>query len=180
MFVAGNGASNRVTLSNNEFDGQTSWSATCDGRHYWAIYLTGSNDMITMKNNSIHHTSGRSPKVGGNSLVHAVNNYWYSNSEHAFDNGAGGKVVAEGNVFQNVVLPLLANSGSFFGSPSTTANTVCKANLGHNCALNAFGSSETLGQTDTAFLSNFAGKSVASVSTATAAAITNVAGVGKA
>lgn len=35
MFVAGQAASNRVTLSNNEFDGQTSWSATCDGHHYW-------------------------------------------------------------------------------------------------------------------------------------------------
>jgi pectin lyase len=93
MFVAGNGASNRVTLSNNEFD----------GHHYWAMYLTGSNDLVTMKGNYIHHTSGRSPKVGGNTLLHAVNNYWYANSGHAFDNGAGGMVVAEGNVFQNVV-----------------------------------------------------------------------------
>jgi pectate lyase len=104
MFVAGNGASNRVTLSNNEFDGSTSWSATCDGHHYWAIYLTGSQDLITMKGNYIHHTSGRSPKVGGNTLLHAVNNYWYANSGHAFDNAAGGMVVAEGNVFQNVVV----------------------------------------------------------------------------
>lgn len=104
MFVAGTGASNRVTLSYSEFDGSTSWSATCDGHHYWAIYLTGSQDLITMKGNYIHHTSGRSPKVGGNTLLHAVNNYWYANSGHAFDNGAGGMVVAEGNVFQNVVV----------------------------------------------------------------------------
>ncbi|KAJ4408966.1 hypothetical protein N0V91_002780 [Didymella pomorum] len=178
MFVAGNGASNRVTLSNNEFDGSTSWSATCDGHHYWAIYLTGSNDLITMKGNYIHHTSGRSPKVGGNTLLHAVNNYWYANSGHAFDNGAGGMVVAEGNVFQNVVTPLLANSGKFFASPSTSANTACNTYLKHNCQLNAFGSSGTLAGTDTSFFSNFNGKSVASASTASSS-VANSAGVGK-
>jgi pectin lyase len=178
MFVAGTGASNRVTLSNNEFDGTTSWSATCDGHHYWAIYLTGSSDLITMKNNYIHHTSGRSPKIGGNSLVHAVNNYWYANSGHAFDIAAGGQVVAEGNVFQNVVTPLLGNAGKLFGATSAAASAACTANLGHTCQLNAFGSSGTLGGTDTAFLSNFKGKSVAAASTASSA-VAGTAGVGK-
>ncbi|KAF2713008.1 polysaccharide lyase family 1 protein [Pleomassaria siparia CBS 279.74] len=178
MFVAGNGASNRVTLSNNEFDGVTNWSATCDGRHYWAIYLTGSSDLITMKNNYIHHTSGRSPKINGNSLVHAVNNYWYSNSGHAFDNGAGGKVVAEGNVFQNVATPLLENLGKFYSSPSASANAVCKANLGHVCQTNSFGSSGTLSGTDSSFLSSFSGKTVASAGVASTA-VANTAGVGK-
>jgi len=178
MFVAGNGASNRVTLSNNEFDGATSWSASCDGHHYWAIYLTGSQDLITMKGNYIHHTSGRSPKVGGNSLVHAVNNYWYANSGHAFDNAAGGKVLAEGNVFQNVVTPLLANGGKLFGSPSTSANAVCSASLGHVCQVNAFGSSGTLAGTDSSFLSSFAGKSVASAGKASSS-VASTAGVGK-
>lgn len=178
MFVAGNGASNRVTLSNNEFDGRTSWSASCSGEHYWAIYLTGSSDLITMKGNYIHHTSGRSPKIAGNSLVHAVNNYWYSNTGHAFDNDAGGMVVAEGNVFQNVKTPLLKNSGRFFGSPSTSANTACTSSLGHVCQLNAFGSSGTLGGTDTSFFSNFQGKTIASAAVASAN-IANTAGVGK-
>jgi pectin lyase len=49
MLVAGTSASNRVTISNTEFDGSTSYSATCDGHHYWGIYLTGSSDLITMK-----------------------------------------------------------------------------------------------------------------------------------
>ncbi|KAF9729293.1 hypothetical protein PMIN03_012001 [Paraphaeosphaeria minitans] len=179
MVVLGNGASNRVTISNNEFDGSTSWSATCDGHHYWTIYLTGSNDLVTLKGNYIHHTSGRSPKTGGNSLIHAVNNYWYANSGHAFDNGAGAKVVAEGNVFQNVVTPLLDNKGNFFGSPSTGANAACSANLGHVCQLNAFGSSGSLGGTDTSFLGNFAGKNVAGAAAASAGTIQNGAGVGK-
>lgn len=178
MFVAGTGASNRVSLTNSEFDGTTSWSATCDGHHYWAIYLTGSQDLITMKGNYIHHTSGRSPKVGGNTLLHAVNNYWYANSGHAFDIAAGGQVVVEGSTFQNVVTPLLANSGKLFGSPSTSANTACTNYLGHACQLNAFGSSGTLGGTDTSFFSNFNGKSVATAAAASSS-VASTAGIGK-
>jgi pectin lyase len=178
MFVAGYDASNRVTISNTEFDGQTSWSATCDNRHYWAVLLLGSADLITFKGNYIHHTSGRSPKVGGNTLLHAVNNYFYSNTGHAFDNEAGGKVVAEGNVFQSVTTPLLANAGQFFASPSTTANAACKTYLGHVCQLNAFGSSGTLTGTDTSFFSNFGGKTIASAAVASAN-IATTAGIGK-
>jgi pectin lyase len=31
--------------------------------------------MVTMKGNYIYHTSGRSPKVQGNTLLHAVRPY---------------------------------------------------------------------------------------------------------
>jgi pectin lyase len=180
MFVAGESASNRVTISNSEFDGSTSWSATCDGHHYWTIYLTGSNDMITMKGNYIHNTSGRAPKVGGNTLLHAVNNYWYAVSGHAFDIEPG-NVVAEGNVFQNVVTPLLKNTGNLFGSPDTNTNTQCAAYLGHNCQLNAFGSSGTLGGTSVNALVNFKGKNVASSvsSSGLGSTIASNAGIGK-
>jgi pectin lyase len=178
MLVAGYGASNRVTISNTELDGTTSWSATCDNRHYWAILLLGSSDLITLEGNYIHHTSGRSPKVGGNTLLHAVNNYFYSNSGHAFDNEAGGMVVAEGNVFQNVAMPLLANTGQFFASPSTSANRACTNYLGHACQLNAFGSSGNLAGTDVSFFSNFKGKNIASATVASSS-IADTAGVGK-
>lgn len=178
MFVAGTDASNRVTISNTEFDGSTSYSATCDGHHYWAIYLLGSSDLVTMKGNYIHHTSGRSPKMGGNTLLHAVDNYWYANSGHAFDIESGAKVVAEGNVFQNVVTPLLENDGQLFSSPTTSANTACKEYLGHNCQVNKFGSSGDFSGTDTSFFSNFKGKTVASASAASAD-VANSAGVGK-
>jgi pectin lyase len=43
--VLGNNPSGRVTISNSKFDGQTSWSATCDTYHYWGMYFTGSNDV---------------------------------------------------------------------------------------------------------------------------------------
>jgi pectin lyase len=61
-----------VTISNNYFNGVSSYSATCDTYHYWGIYLDGSNDLVTMKGNYIYHFSGRSPKIQGNTLLHAV------------------------------------------------------------------------------------------------------------
>ncbi|KAK8180418.1 pectin lyase A precursor [Phyllosticta capitalensis] len=178
MFVAGTEASNRVTISYCEFDGNTSWSASCDGHHYWTVYLLGSNDLITMKGNYIHHTSGRAPKVGSNTLLHFVNNYHYANTGHAFDvMSANANVVVEGNVFQNVDTVLLENEGQMFTAPSTSANSVCETYLGHTCQSNAFGSSGSLSVSDTGFLSNFNGKNVASASAASAVS-TASAGVG--
>ncbi|KAG4432299.1 hypothetical protein IFR05_012206 [Cadophora sp. M221] len=168
--VLGTSASNRVTLSNNYINGVTPYSATCNGYHYWGIYLDGSNDLVTMKGNYIYHTSGRSPKVEGNTLLHAVNNYWYDNSGHAFDIGAGAYVVAEGNVFQNIATVALSPiTGQAFSAPSTSANAACSAYLGHVCQVNGFGSSGAFSKSDTGFFSNFEGKNVA-----TAAAYTTV------
>jgi pectin lyase len=67
--VLGESASGRVSITKCDIDGASSWSATCDGRHYWAIYFTGSNDLVTLKGNYIHHTSGRSPRVQGTKHV---------------------------------------------------------------------------------------------------------------
>ncbi|RHZ68358.1 hypothetical protein CDV55_107559 [Aspergillus turcosus] len=163
--VLGTSASNRVTISNNYFNGVTSYSATCDGYHYWGIYLDGSNDLVTMKSNYIYHFSGRSPKVQGNTLLHAVNNYWYDSTGHAFEIGSGGYVLAEGNVFQNInTIVESPVDGQLFTSPDSTTNKVCSTYLGHVCQVNGFGSSGTFSQADTGFLANFAGKNVASAS----------------
>ena len=132
-----------------------------------------------MIGNYIHHTSGRSPKVGGTTLLHAVNNMWYQNTGHAFDIGSSGsRVVAEGNVFQNVKTPLLENNGKLFSSPDAVTNAVCKANLGHVCLVNAFGSSGTLVGKDSSMLSGFKGYSVASAVKANSNVMLT-AGVGK-
>ena len=178
--VLGNSASNRVTISNNEINGATSWSATCDGRHYWGLYFTGSSDTVTFKNNYVHHTSGRSPKVAGNTLLHAVNNYFYAIA-HAFEADSGSKILAEGNVFQNVDAPAQSGlPGKVFASGSSTTNAQCKSYLGHNCQMNAYGTSGTLAGSDTSFFSNFKGKNIASATTASAAKnVVNTAGYGK-
>ncbi|BCS19948.1 polysaccharide lyase family 1 protein [Aspergillus puulaauensis] len=168
--VLGTSASNRVTVSNSYFDGTTSYSATCDGYHYWGIYLDGSNDLVTLKGNYIYHMSGRSPKVAANTLLHAVNNYWYDSSGHAFEIDSGGYVLAEGNVFQNI--PTVVESpvsGQLFTSPNSNTNQVCSTYLGHTCQVNGFGSSGTFSQADTGFLVNFQGKNIASAEAYTVA-----------
>lgn len=110
-----------------------------------------------------------------------MNNYWHDNSGHAFEIDSGGMVLAEGNVFQNVKLPVNSGrAGRLFGSPSTSANAVCSSTLGHVCQVNGFGSSGALDGTDTGFLSNFSGKNVASASTyEVAKSVQSNAGFGK-
>jgi pectin lyase len=89
-------------------------------------------------------------------------------------------VLAEGNVFQNVVNVVTDDvEGQAFTSPSTTANTVCDTYLGRDCVLNAFGSSGTFNIVDTSFLVNFEGKNIASASSASdAKAVMSSAGYG--
>ncbi|KAI5202118.1 putative pectin lyase [Aureobasidium subglaciale] len=177
--VLGESASGRVTISNCDIDGSSSWSATCDGRHYWALYFTGSNDMITFKGNYIHHTSGRSPKVQGNTILHAVNNYWYDidSKGHAFELGQGGYVLAEGNKFQNVDVILEPGfTGKYFTVPGS--GSPCSSYLGRNCQSNAFGSSGVFSSADTSFLGNFKGKNIASAAAASSVSTANV-GYGK-
>ena len=136
--------------------------------------------LVTFKKNYIYHTSGRSPKVAGNTLLHAVNNYWYDNTGHAFEIDSGGMVLAEGNIFQNVAAPVESGyAGKLFSSPSASANAVCSASLGHVCQVNGFGSSGSFSGTDTSFISNFGGKNVASADTYTVAkGVKDTAGFG--
>jgi pectin lyase len=127
-----------------------------------------------MKGNYIYHTSGRSPKVQGNTLLHAVNNYWYDNSRYAFEIGEGVYVLAEGNVFQNVDVAAESSiDGLVFSASSTSANTACSVYLDHFCRINGFGSSGAFSESDTSFFSDFSGKNIAS----TAAYTTVVASV---
>ncbi|KAJ5160268.1 uncharacterized protein N7482_007272 [Penicillium canariense] len=180
--VLGTEASKRVTISNCYIDGLSSYSATCDGYHYWGIYLDGSNDYVTLKGNYIYHASGRSPKVQGDTLLHAVNNYWYDNTGHAFEIGSGGYVLAEGNVFQNIDTVVESPiDGQLFTSPSTNANTACSSYLGRVCQINGFGSSGTFSQSDTGFFSKFSGQNIATASayTSVASSVKANAGQGK-
>ncbi|PWY77614.1 pectin lyase A [Aspergillus eucalypticola CBS 122712] len=178
-YVLGTSADNRVSLTNNYIDGVSEYSATCDGYHYWAIYLDGDADLVTLKGNYIYHTSGRSPKVQDNTLLHAVNNYWYDISGHAFEIGEGGYVLAEGNVFQNVDTVLETYEGEAFTVPSTTSGEVCSTYLGRDCVINGFGSSGTFSEDNTSFLSDFEGKNVASATAYTSVASSVVANAGQ-
>ncbi|KAG8675737.1 hypothetical protein FPOAC2_01812 [Fusarium poae] len=161
--VLGNKACNRVTISNSKIDGTTNWSASCNTYHYWGLYFAGSNDLVTFKNNYVYRVSGRGPKVAGNTLLHAVNNFFHDVPDHAFEIDSGSALV-EGNVFQNVKYPVNSKGiqGQLFGVPN--GGSACAAALGRNCQVNGFGSSGTLGGTSTGFLNNFKGKTIASAS----------------
>nr|ULM60711.1 putative pectin lyase a precursor [Thecaphora frezii] len=186
MFVTGYDNSGRVTVSNNEFDGVTSWSASCDNHHYWAILGYGKGDQITFANNYIHHTSGRSPKLEFNNLWHVVNNYWQSNSGHAFDVATGAQALLEGNVFDNVKTTLLKSN-----TPGTTAAinssnaSQCKSVFGRDCQGNLYtnGSPTITSSGQYGFLTNFKSANYVAPSaqpaSSVAAYVIKNAGVGK-
>ncbi|CAI4214944.1 unnamed protein product [Parascedosporium putredinis] len=189
--VLGNNASNRVTVSNSKFDGQTSWSATCDGYHYWGLYFTGSNDTSTPiltapallddhLQEQLHLPHVRPlPKVAGNTLLHAVNNYWYDSTGHNFELDSGAKVLAEGNIFQNIKTPPVRRCRQALHPASASAGSACTQYLGRACQVNGFGSSGSFTGTDTSFLSYFAGKNIASATDYnTAKNVINTAGFG--
>ncbi|KAI0018051.1 putative pectin lyase [Xylariomycetidae sp. FL0641] len=176
--VLGEGACGRVTISNCEIDGETSWSATCDGHHYWALYFTGSSDRVTLMDNYIHHTSGRSPKVGGNTYLHAVNNYWQSSSDHAFEVGSGSQILAEGNVFDGVPTPVEDPvDGGLFTADDPSA---CASAIGRDCQANSLTDSGSFSVSDTNVLTAFNGLTVADALSASDAAgsVPNNAGFG--
>ncbi|KAJ8115822.1 hypothetical protein OPT61_g2629 [Boeremia exigua] len=181
--VAGYDPSKRVTISNTEIDGNTSWSASCDNRHYWALLLIGSGDKITFQGNYIHHTSGRSPKVGGTdegTLLHAVNNYFYDNTGHAFSIAPeeNGRVLAEGNVFESVVKPI--EDGVDFLYAATDDGAACSSPLGRTCQVNQLTDSGDFGGSATDFLSGYADEGVeAEAASGVAASVKSNAGVGK-
>ncbi|KAE8411683.1 pectin lyase fold/virulence factor [Aspergillus pseudocaelatus] len=145
-----------VTVSNSEFDGQTKWSASCDGHHYWSVLGYGKGDQITFANNYVHHTSGRSPKIEFDSHWHAYNNFWENNSGHAFDIGEGANVLIEGNVFSNVKTPMNPEDtpGSTFAATAEDASS-CTSALGRPCIANELTSSGELSGNDEAVLSGW-------------------------
>jgi pectin lyase len=156
-----------LTISNSDFDGKTSWSASCDGRHYWTFIFYGRNTRVNMVNNYVHQTSGRSPKFGGGSsdpltdvIGHVVNNYWYDNSGHSFEVEDKAWVLMEGNYFENTVSPNLHSSttvGSIMVPWSSNAAS-CKAYIGRNCVANLLVNSGSLtGNNDATAISRMKG-----------------------
>lgn len=154
--VLGESASGRVTISNCDIDGESDYSATCDGYHYWNMYFTGSADYVTLKNNYIHHFSGRAPKVAGNTLLHAVNNYWSESSGHAFEADDGAHILVEGNYFSDVSTVLESGSaGELFPVDSSSSASTCATYLSRTCQVSRYSSSGSFDISDTDFLSSF-------------------------
>ncbi|CAD6446183.1 f3ea311f-f9bb-4baf-a530-39c638dff0e1-CDS [Sclerotinia trifoliorum] len=188
FITMGPGASNRVTISNSEFDGTTSWSAMCNNHHYWTLYFTGSQDSVTFKGNYIHNTSGRGPKVGGlhsavkpNVFLQVANNYWSGIAGNAFQIGEGAKVLAEANVFENTVTPVIFDIPSNPLWSSSTGVTACAASLGRNCQANTLAGSGAFAGSNTDVLAAAKGLPLAPVSdvAGTKDNVLKSAGIGK-
>jgi pectin lyase len=136
MIVTNTASSKSITISNCELDGYTDYSASCDNRHYWTMLFYGTQTRVSLINNYIHQTSGRSPKVGGDSIIHAANNYFYNNSGHNFDPSEKSYTVAEGNYLDSCTTPVMLSdkTGSMYAETSNGA--ACSSAFGRACVSN--------------------------------------------
>ncbi|EUC55094.1 pectin lyase F, putative, partial [Rhizoctonia solani AG-3 Rhs1AP] len=161
----------QITISNNYFNGQTTYSTGCDQHHYWTFMFVGKADQITFARNYIYRTAGRGPKVGGTSgytqNLHIYNNYWNDVTGHALDAGTGSRVLMEGNVFNAVRTPSTGDSaGTVFAPTSSSMNAQCSSVISRNCVSNTLtGGSGTLANSaKTAAISPFTASTVKSAS----------------
>ncbi|KAL5355921.1 pectin lyase fold/virulence factor [Aspergillus floccosus] len=123
------------------FDGVTSWSSGCNGKHYWTLLL-------------LEQTNDASK-----TYFHGVNNYFQNIDGHAFDVNTW--VLLEGTYFDNVKTPMTSGSltsGAFMYKTATVAVSVnCFSSLGYICEWNRkSGSVSWPDGTDSATLTAFA------------------------
>jgi pectin lyase len=143
MIAGGYEPARNVTISWNDFDGNNTYSHYCNGKHYWNVLLLSKAQAVTLSHNWFHDFSGRAPKIGGDAtIVHVVNNYFQDGSWHALDVADPARVLVEGNVFENVKLPVMAGQHQgfifgAFGELDAAAQAQCKAALGRSCLGNA-------------------------------------------
>ncbi|KAJ3008669.1 hypothetical protein HKX48_008402 [Thoreauomyces humboldtii] len=130
MLTTDHGPTRRMTISNSEFDGVTTTSASCNNEHYWTLLMEGTDDRVTFHGNHIHDTSGRGPKLGGlanvNVKFHAVNNLWETVHGHAFDTYKGSVAFVEGNYLQDVQIPVKTTQGRLYVPDTAVATAACR------------------------------------------------------
>ncbi|KAL6922660.1 hypothetical protein ACHAPO_008558 [Fusarium lateritium] len=140
FIVSGWGAAGKVTISDNEFDGRTTWSSGCNGKHYWSLLLIGASDFYTIAGNWFHDLSGRAPHIGtaqGSSQIvaHAVNNYFQNIGGHAFDVDTNTWLLIEGNYFDSVTTPVtpasFTNGGKIFHIQTVADASGAQSALGY-------------------------------------------------
>ncbi|KAI4958094.1 hypothetical protein J4E86_003690 [Alternaria arbusti] len=143
MFVVSHYDGSEATLSNNEFDGVTTTSATCNDNHYWTMMMIGKTEKFTLDKNYFHDVSGRAPKLGQdgvNSYFHAVNNYFENMKGHAFDAYDGVSALVEGNAFVAVDQPNTEHAAGVTSFVSKGGDA-CSSVFGRACLENSVDSS---------------------------------------
>lgn len=147
MFIVTHYDGSRLTVSNNEFDGQTTTSASCNNNHYWTMMFYGKGDQVTLDRNYFHDVSGRAPKLGEPGVTgtfQASNNYFKNMKGHAFDVYPGASALLEGNVFESVSQPITkqgASVNTVFNVKDAAAASACSSSIGRACQVNSLTSS---------------------------------------
>ncbi|KAF1780191.1 Pectin lyase fold [Phytophthora cactorum] len=137
MLVTNKAGVATMTVSNSDFDGETDYSATCNGRHYWTIL-----NLRQENGCQLAQQLRRSPKVGDKNssiVVHVANNYWGNLSNHSFELDGNAWMLAEGNYFDNVENPLYKTGKGFLYA--ATGADECTKYLGRSCEENTLVSS---------------------------------------
>ncbi|BCS19434.1 polysaccharide lyase family 1 protein [Aspergillus puulaauensis] len=166
-FVTGFNPNTRITLSNNFFNGETTYSAGCDDYHYWTLELVGVGDEITFQNNHIYHTTGRGPALSGTTLFHAVNSVWSDIPGHAIEGGDQGRGLFEGCYFEDVseIAPAEPENQLFSASDENAAS--CESALGRACEPNGYSGSGAFDSSNSDFFGDFADLTIAPAGSAT-------------
>ncbi|KAG8865069.1 hypothetical protein FRC20_009921 [Serendipita sp. 405] len=164
FIVTGFDPATQVTISNNFFDGQATYSTGCDGHHYWVALFAGKSDTITFARNYVYYTAGRGPHTGGTSgyyqWVHITNNYFNNISGHAIDSSTGSVVLVEGNYFNSVTTPSVSGSaGNEYFMTSSSHVSTCTSTLGRTCQANTLASSGSVSHANTAVLTTLESQS---------------------
>lgn len=164
------GPVSNVTVSWNDFDGRTPYSATCDGTHYYMMLLVGAADSFTITSNHVHHFGGRAPHTGttnGTMVMHMFNNYFeYAPYGHGLDAVAQTTLVlVEGNYYYNVARPVVSGSDpgivlAPLANMSSTVSSACSSVLERACVANEADPAPSAGAfpADTRALTPFTGK----------------------
>ena len=126
--------------------------------------MVGEDDQITMKNNYIYRTAGRSPALSGNTLLHAVNNVWEDNNGHAIEGGSDkARGIFEGNAFINVRQLVADYAGRLFTTPNSGSAADCELAFGRACEVNLLEESKGDWEfADTSFFSEYSEYEIAS------------------
>ncbi|KAK2017346.1 pectin lyase-like protein [Colletotrichum eremochloae] len=142
QFIVSHYDGSRATISNNEFDGVTETSASCNGNHYWTMMLNGKGDQMTLDMNYFHDVSGRSPKLSDAGTFQATNNLFSNMKGHTFELYSGTVALIEGNAFEAVDTPYNGEAFSnSFNVPDASAANACVSQIGRACVVNSVDSS---------------------------------------
>lgn len=165
-----------ITVSSCFFDGTSSSAAYCDGKHYWVWLFWGTHDEITLINNRVYNTAGRTPHAGGwsksQNYVHLVGNVMENNSHGGIEPKTGSRILSEGNSWTSFTYPINieAKGGAIAMVNDANGASQCQKYLGQKCLVNKFdGRSKSKTWFDTTVLNEFSKLDKGAINSARAA-----------